>query len=226
MGTVGYMSPEQGERPERRLPLRPVLPGLGAVRDGDGPAGVQAGHGGGRRSRPSSVRTRRRSPRSTRPRPPPLAWVVERCLAKDPEERYASTRDLAREAAQRPGPPLGQHARPGGTPAGAALAARGDRFSARAGRPGDRGLGGALPSRWDAGDGDHGDAPQASRRGCLRESHRRCRAGPGRRHARGRATQGLGQIGLVEVVPAGTPPTPSSRAPTTSRERGSSSPPR
>ena len=32
--------------------------------------------------------------------PPPLAWIVERCLSKDPEERYASTRDLARELRQ------------------------------------------------------------------------------------------------------------------------------
>ena len=31
--------------------------------------------------------------------PPPLRWIVERCLAKDPSERYASTRDLARELA-------------------------------------------------------------------------------------------------------------------------------
>ncbi len=31
--------------------------------------------------------------------PPPLRWIVERWLAKDPEERYASTRDLARELA-------------------------------------------------------------------------------------------------------------------------------
>lgn len=29
--------------------------------------------------------------------PPPLRWIIERCLAKDPAERYASTRDLARD---------------------------------------------------------------------------------------------------------------------------------
>ncbi|MCI0413002.1 serine/threonine-protein kinase [bacterium] len=29
--------------------------------------------------------------------PGPLRWIVERCMAKDPEERYASTRDLARD---------------------------------------------------------------------------------------------------------------------------------
>ncbi len=31
--------------------------------------------------------------------PAPLCWIVERCLAKDPEQRYASTRDLARDVA-------------------------------------------------------------------------------------------------------------------------------
>ena len=31
--------------------------------------------------------------------PAPLCWVTERCLAKDPKERYVSTRDLAREVA-------------------------------------------------------------------------------------------------------------------------------
>ncbi len=29
--------------------------------------------------------------------PPPVRWIVERCLAKEPAERYASTLDLARE---------------------------------------------------------------------------------------------------------------------------------
>jgi Tol biopolymer transport system component len=31
--------------------------------------------------------------------PTPLRWIVERCLAKDPEGRYASTKDLARDLA-------------------------------------------------------------------------------------------------------------------------------
>ncbi|MCM3875959.1 MAG: serine/threonine-protein kinase [Thermoanaerobaculia bacterium] len=29
--------------------------------------------------------------------PMPLRWIIERCLAKDPQERYASTQDLARD---------------------------------------------------------------------------------------------------------------------------------
>ena len=29
--------------------------------------------------------------------PPPFRWIIERCLAKDPDERYAATRDLAND---------------------------------------------------------------------------------------------------------------------------------
>ncbi len=29
--------------------------------------------------------------------PGPIRWIIERCMSKDPEERYASTRDLARD---------------------------------------------------------------------------------------------------------------------------------
>ena len=37
--------------------------------------------------------------RQNRDAPAPLCWVIERCLAKEPEKRYVSTRDLARELA-------------------------------------------------------------------------------------------------------------------------------
>ncbi len=37
--------------------------------------------------------------RQNRDAPAPLCWVIERCLAKEPEKRYVSTRELARELA-------------------------------------------------------------------------------------------------------------------------------
>ncbi|MGA9584149.1 MAG: tetratricopeptide repeat protein, partial [Terracidiphilus sp.] len=33
------------------------------------------------------------------PAPPPFLWIVERCIAKDPKQRYSSTADLARDLA-------------------------------------------------------------------------------------------------------------------------------
>ena len=98
MGTVGYMSPEQasGEAVDHRSDqfslgsmLYEMATGRKAfqkktaaetmsaiIREDPEPAG---------RVRPDL--------------PPPVRWILERCLAKEPEERYASTRDLARELA-------------------------------------------------------------------------------------------------------------------------------
>jgi dipeptidyl aminopeptidase/acylaminoacyl peptidase len=96
MGTVGYMSPEQasghtvdfrtdqfslgtilyematGVRPFQRKTSAETLAAI--IRDD-----------------PEDVA--KLSPRT----PAPLRWIIERCLAKDPEDRFASTRDLARD---------------------------------------------------------------------------------------------------------------------------------
>jgi eukaryotic-like serine/threonine-protein kinase len=98
LGTVGYMSPEQASG--QPLDFRSDQFSLGSIL-----YEVTAGH------RPFSRKTAaetmsaiiREDPEPLgrlRPEvPPPLRWIVERCLAKDPEERYASTRDLARDLA-------------------------------------------------------------------------------------------------------------------------------
>src|SRR6266446_1421113 len=98
LGTVGYMSPEQaGGRPldfrsdqfsfglvlyEMVTGKRPFQRGTAAetlvaiLREQAEPVGVQ-----------------------NRDAPAPLCWAIERCLAKEPDKRYVSTRDLARELA-------------------------------------------------------------------------------------------------------------------------------
>ncbi len=159
-GHGGLHVARAGERPERRLPLRPVLPGLGAVRDGDGPAGVQAGHGGG-----DALGHHPGGSAADRPGQPDGAASVRLGRGALPGQGPGGALRLdpgpGAGAAQRPGPPLGQHAHAGGTPAAAALAGRGDRRRARARRPrrsesGERtrrrrrrsGAGGHGRSRW------------------------------------------------------------------------------
>jgi serine/threonine protein kinase/Tol biopolymer transport system component len=96
LGTLGYLSPEQaagkpadyradqfalgalmyematGERPFRRETFLESL--AATIRD-----------------EPEPLRSKRADA------PPQLAWMVERCFAKDPNDRYASTKDLARD---------------------------------------------------------------------------------------------------------------------------------
>ena len=96
LGTVGYMSPEQasGETADFRadhFAFGAILYELAT--------GVRAFH------QPTSVETlsmiirgEPERPLAVNPAlPSPVVWTIERCLSKDPADRYASTRDLARD---------------------------------------------------------------------------------------------------------------------------------
>ena len=99
MGTVAYMSPEQALG--KRLDFRSDQFSLGSMLY-EMVTGINPFT---RASRPETmaavVREEPEPVERSAPRTPiPLRWIVERCLAKDPEERYASTRDLARDLAR------------------------------------------------------------------------------------------------------------------------------
>ncbi|HKC24374.1 MAG TPA: protein kinase [Thermoanaerobaculia bacterium] len=96
VGTVGYMSPEQASG--RALDVRSDQFSLGSIL-------YEMGTGKRAFERDTSAETLtaiiREEPepleRVEAGVPAPFRWIVERCLQKDPEERYASTRDLARD---------------------------------------------------------------------------------------------------------------------------------
>jgi TolB-like protein/tetratricopeptide (TPR) repeat protein/predicted Ser/Thr protein kinase len=98
MGTVGYMSPEQATG--RAVDHRSDQFALGAIL-----YEMSCGRRpfGGRTSIEtlSAILKEDPAPLSTvNPEAPePLEWIVRRCLAKEPDERYHSTRDLARDLA-------------------------------------------------------------------------------------------------------------------------------
>jgi serine/threonine protein kinase len=98
MGTVSYMSPEQASG--RKVDYRSDQFSFGVI-----VYEMLTGRLAFRKETPGETLAA-----ILRDEPPPLAdadpavpapvcWTVERCLAKDPDDRYASTRDLAREIA-------------------------------------------------------------------------------------------------------------------------------
>jgi len=96
MGTVAYMSPEQAQG--REVDYRSDQFSLGVML-------YEMATG----QRPFEQRTAAETiaailrdpppPLDASVLPPPLQWLIERCLAKNPGDRYASTRDLASELA-------------------------------------------------------------------------------------------------------------------------------
>jgi serine/threonine protein kinase/tetratricopeptide (TPR) repeat protein len=96
LGTVGYMSPEQASG--RPVDFRSDQFSLGAIlyelasgrRAFSGATAIETLSAILKEEPPALGEIRPETPE-------PLRWITERCLAKDPEERYGSTRDLARD---------------------------------------------------------------------------------------------------------------------------------
>jgi Tol biopolymer transport system component/predicted Ser/Thr protein kinase len=96
MGTVGYMSPEQASG--QPLDFRSDQFSFGSIlyEMATGRRAFQRKTGA--ETLVAIIREEPESLAQAAPAAPaPVRWIVERCLAKDPEERYASTKDLARD---------------------------------------------------------------------------------------------------------------------------------
>jgi len=96
MGTVGYMSPEQASG--KPVDFRSDQFSFGSIlyETATGKRAFQRNTGAEMLT--AIIRDEPEPVAQANPRAPaPLRWIVERCLAKDPDERYASTRDLARD---------------------------------------------------------------------------------------------------------------------------------
>ncbi len=96
MGTAGYMSPEQASG--QPLDFRSDQFSFGSIlyEMATGKKAFQRKTGA--ETLAAIIREEPESLAQAAPAAPaPVRWIVERCLAKDPEERYASTKDLARD---------------------------------------------------------------------------------------------------------------------------------
>lgn len=96
VGTYGYMSPEQARagaidyRSDQFAFGAILYEMLSGARAFDGASGVETLF--------MVVRDEPPALSAVAPHvPAPLRWIVERCLSKDPDERYVATRDLARD---------------------------------------------------------------------------------------------------------------------------------
>ncbi len=96
MGTVGYMSPEQAAG--RPVDFRSDQFSFGSIVY-EMATGKRAFERGTSAETLTAIIREEPEPVSTANVrvPAPLRWIVERCLAKDPEDRFASTKDLARD---------------------------------------------------------------------------------------------------------------------------------
>jgi predicted ATPase len=98
MGTLGYMSPEQANG--AKLDFRSDQFSFGSVLY-EMVTGVPAFQK--KTAAETAAAILRDEPERVVSRmlqaPAPFVWIVERCLAKNPQQRYASTRDLARDLA-------------------------------------------------------------------------------------------------------------------------------
>jgi predicted ATPase len=98
LGTIGYMSPEQASG--HSVDFRSDQFAVGTVLY-ELVTGARAFRKDTAASTLVAILQEEPEPiASVNPRvPAPLCWIIERCLAKDPNDRYASTRDLARDLA-------------------------------------------------------------------------------------------------------------------------------
>ncbi len=98
LGTLGYMSPEQASGSP--LDFRSDQFSFGAVLY-EMVAGKRAFRRGTAPETLVAILREQAEPIAVQnpDAPAPLCWAIERCLEKDPDKRYVSTRDLARELA-------------------------------------------------------------------------------------------------------------------------------
>jgi len=98
MGTAGYMSPEQASG--RPVDFRSDQFSFGSILYEMATGQRAFERGTTAETLTAIIREEPQSVAQANPRvPAPIRWLVERCLAKDPEDRFGTTKDLARDLA-------------------------------------------------------------------------------------------------------------------------------